>query len=199
MNISKELYRRVNPQGRNKVAKEKIINVTLNKSGTSSVEEALRRLGYSVSSLAVEFPYTFPEYKALLAKIAYKHNAVSDLPWPSLYPEYFSWFPDAKMILCLRPVEDWIESCIRNHGGTESQPRELIYGPGKSDPGQNAGHWKDYYKAHTKRVFDFVEENQLQDRFLCLRLYDSGNLLKLESFLDNPKNQITRFPHTNKT
>jgi len=176
----------------------KIINLSLPKTGTTSLEKAIRLLGYSVSDLAVELPPSFPGYDVILKKIAHKNHMVSDMPScsPKIYKQYFQLYPNTKAILLQRPVEDWLKSSIRHFGGTESSPRELVFGKGKSDPAKNKKHWMKFYAAHKTECFSFLRNNSIDHLILDIDGTNKSSLLC--EFLDKDLSLLRSFPHVNK-
>jgi hypothetical protein len=106
----------------------KIFCIGFQKTGTSSLDKALRILGYRVcGSYGIYDPsHVYEEAFELINKF----DAFQDMPWPILYKELDERCPDSKFILTLRPTDSWISS-MTNTFYTEKTPmRHWIYGVG---------------------------------------------------------------------
>nr|XP_039248431.1 uncharacterized protein LOC120326239 [Styela clava] len=98
----------------------KIICAGLQKTGTKSLAEALRILGYNVHDIFEQFFYekelwdkvldntaTISDYQRVLENV----DAVTDWPALAVWEQIVQAFPDAKVILTVRSSEDeWYES-----------------------------------------------------------------------------------------
>ncbi len=129
-----------------KPLKGKIICAGFQKTGTSSLREALKVLGYRVKDCTDRalIPILKNDYKKIL-KIIDGYDAVEDTPWFIIYKELDKLLPGSKFILTLRDEESWYESVSRHIGDLRSANHEWIYGKGKGLP--------KYYKQNTIKVF----------------------------------------------
>lgn len=98
----------------------KVICAGIPKTGTKTLAEALRILGYNVHDVFQQFFYDKDLWYKVLNNTATKHDyiatlsdvdAVTDFPGCSLWEQILEAFPDAKVILMVRSSEDeWYES-----------------------------------------------------------------------------------------
>ena len=90
----------------------KIFCIGLSKTGTHSLTEALRILGYD----AVHWNFTSRAFRYTKGGIEIdwaffdRHDAYSDTPIARIYQQLDARFPDAKFILTLRDPETWLDS-----------------------------------------------------------------------------------------
>jgi hypothetical protein len=93
--------------------REKVFGIGISRTGTTSLTEALRTLGYK----AVHCPLTLLTLKnrslRLNEEIARRYDALTDTPVARMYRELDEAFPGSKFILTTRPVESWLGSVRR--------------------------------------------------------------------------------------
>lgn len=101
------------------------------KTGTTSLANALRILGYKtydyfeqVEFLGDEFYDLFtkgkvPDFKALFEDV----DAITDNPGCLIFEELFECFPNAKVILTVRDEEEWLRSLRRETHAFTSKGR----------------------------------------------------------------------------
>jgi hypothetical protein len=140
----------------------KVFGIGFQKTGTSSLDEAFRVLGYRTdkgvfinapakrSSIFIEPPLTNAKVLAHVRPIAQEKEAFSDNPWPLLYRELDAQFPDSKFVLTVRDPEAWIASLRRHYGSRESDILEWLYGC-RTIPG-NEARCLAVYTAHNTAV-----------------------------------------------
>jgi hypothetical protein len=103
------------------MSKELVFNISFPKTGTTSVENALSKLGYNVARGHWDSPHTnylYGQYMdgnidELIFFVNHsKFNAFSDGPWfsPRLYERLSKEFPEAKFLLCIRNSDQWFKS-----------------------------------------------------------------------------------------
>jgi hypothetical protein len=101
---------------------EKVFCIGFSKTGTTSLEYALEKLGYNVCHghwnlkhndylLALWIHQDLEEIR----RMSRYWDAFADAPWggTELYRALHSWYPDAKFVLTLREPEDWYRSLER--------------------------------------------------------------------------------------
>ncbi len=109
----------------------KVFGIGFHKTGTTSLAEAMRMLGYRVTG--PDWIHTSDiagtvQRRAL--RRARKFDAVQDNPWPLLFRELDEAFPDSLFVLTVRETDEWLRSLLQ-HAGSESTPmRRWIYGVG---------------------------------------------------------------------
>ena len=118
----------------------KVFGIGFQKTGTSSLAEALEILGYRTNhgvfinhpekrrSLWIPSPLTNENIAAQALPLASQYDGLTDNPWPLLYRELDAAFPGAKFILTTRDPQRWIASLIQHFGDRESDVLEWIYG-----------------------------------------------------------------------
>lgn len=101
----------------------KIICAGLSKTGTKSLTQALRTLGYTVYDATESYSYLIQQWHDIVVNKKSPNfwsmysdvDAVVDTPGNHFYREIFEAFPDAKVILTVRDSEDvWLKSFV-NH------------------------------------------------------------------------------------
>jgi len=176
------------------MATSKVFGIGFHKTGTTSLEFALRELGYSVTGPnGVDDPDIATNALPLAYRLAEQFDAFQDNPWPVVYKELDERYPGSRFILTLRPTEPWIRSVL-GHFGRETTPmREWIYGAGCPE-----GHEEVYisrYEAHSREVLDYFRERP--DDLLRLRLTEGEGWEKLCPFLGKDIPSVP-FPHEKK-
>lgn len=169
----------------------KVYCVGWHKTGTSSLSEALRILGYNVCDDAYRFPPQSSEFDEMAETLLRGYDAFVDMPWPVLAPKVMEEHPDWYYIHTVRPADEWWESAERHFSGTTHPVREWAYGVG--DPSEAEGLWKRTYSAHNKVV------NSLSgrvDNYLCLPLNADSKMERLCDFLGRPTPNM-EYPHVN--
>jgi hypothetical protein len=89
----------------------KVFCIGFQKTGKTSLESALKVLGYRVTSV---FGRDLPietlrrDYVRIGLQIARDYDAVQDMPWPQMYRELDATFPGSKFILTWREPDRWL-------------------------------------------------------------------------------------------
>ena len=137
----------------------KIFGIGFQKTGTSSLNRALRILGFhAVGGIRINHPkgVTLPtplrtaDILALALARAKEADAFNDNPWPLLYREMDGAFPGAKFILTVREPERWLASLVRHFGETPNDVMRWIYGV--PYPKGHEAEILRVYKAHNDAV-----------------------------------------------
>jgi len=172
----------------------KVFVIGFHKTGTTSMHNALKILGYSVCR---PFPTNIPNMgKVVLEKAfkeAEKYDAFEDNPWPLLFKEMDKKYPRSKFILTIRPAEQWIKSVVNHFGSNFTYMREWIYGEGCPKGNEDL-----YIKKYIEHIDD-VKKYFLKrsNDLLILNLKDEDKWSKLCNFL-NKKVIKDSFPYANK-
>lgn len=172
----------------------KVFVVGFQKTGTTSLGEALEILGYSVRGVvqANDMSPDSDAYRAKLDRLLDKHDAFQDNPWCVLYKELDERFPGSKFILTLRPTDKWILSVV-NHFGTTYRPlNKWIYGV--DYPQGNEAVFIERYERHNREVQEHFSHRP--DDLLVMNGGYSWETLC--SFLGKPIPDAP-FPHANKS
>ena len=176
--------------------KPKVFCIGFHKTGTSSLELALKKLGYRVTG---SFGTKDPDIADKVHEMAYamvdKFDAFEDNPWPILYKELDQRFPGSKFVMTRRPAEAWIRSMVKDFALTETPMRRWIYGEGAGCPEGNEDTYVARYERHNKEVLEYFANRP--DDLLVFDLPKGDGWNKLCPFLghDVPDDP---FPHANK-
>jgi hypothetical protein len=175
----------------------KVIGLGFQKTGTSSLREALIILGYNVkdTSQRALIPILKGNDKKI-KRILEHHNALEDTPWYIIYKKLDKWYPHSKFILTIRDEEDWYRSVSRHIGDLKNPMHEWIYGKGMSLPKHNKENTISVYKEHVKNVKDYFKDRP--NDLLIIDFSKNDGWQEICEFLkkNDPK---TPFPHANKT
>ena len=181
----------------------KIFGIGLSKTGTSSLHEALTRLGIN----SIHYPNDEITYRELKSgnfnlSILKKYKAVADTPVVPYYPQLDKLFPGSKFILTVREMESWLVS-VEKHWATapafEDQPlkrefqefiRRAVYGTIEF----NKERFQYVYELHHKNVLDYFK-NRPGD-LLVMDICKGDGYEKLCPFLGLPVLNEP-FPHAN--
>jgi hypothetical protein len=169
----------------------KIWGIGLSRTGTTSLNEALRILGYKAGHFVL--PKHFDRFEA-----------VTDTPAAARYLELDKRYPGSKFILTVRDdLEDWLGSCERYFGKKELLQkneeivaeglfvRQALYGTAEFDRGL----WEQAYRRHVGAVMRHFQGRD--QHLLVLNICTGDGWEKLCPFLGRPVPQGVRFPHSN--
>ena len=127
----------INENSQNNFHKNKglIIGVGFQKTGTSSLREALKVLDFRVKDTTTRalVPILKNDYSSILRMLK-NFDAVEDTPWYMIYKELDKLIPNSKFILTIRDEESWYLSVKKHIGNLRSANHEWIYGRGKGLP-----------------------------------------------------------------
>ena len=174
----------------------KVFCIGFHKTGTTTLEVALSKLGYRVTGC---FGTKDPDIANKVHDMAYAmvedYDAFEDNPWPILYKELDKRFPGSKFILTRRPAENWIRSQVKDFATTETPMRRWIYGENAGCPEGNEDIYVARYKRHNREVLEHFKDRP--DDLLVIDLPADAGWDKLCAFLGhNVPNEP--FPHANK-
>ncbi|MEX0653193.1 MAG: sulfotransferase [Phycisphaeraceae bacterium] len=187
----------------------KIFGVGFHKTGTSSLANALRMLGYeTIHGDPRKAPHGGTEGRDLLQRIdagdynlstLERYQAFTDNPYFTIWKQLAERYPDARFILTERDETRWIQSCVRYYAGRRIRPmRQWMFGehadPSASDAARQA--WLERYRAHNAAIREYFGPDS--ERLLILDVTNGDGWEKLCPFLDAPIPKAP-FPHANKT
>lgn len=172
-----------------------IVGVGFQKTGTSSLREALHTLGYRVgdNNHQVLWPYLHGNMARVLRKLR-QFEAVEDNPWPLMYKDLDALMPGSKFILTVRDPERWYESVARHIGDLRDPMHEWIYGRGKGLPRDDKAHTLNVYNRHNESVMDHFKDRP--DDLLVVDFTQGAGWNELCAFLGHPVPDAP-FPHAN--
>ena len=176
--------------------KPKVFCIGFHKTGTTTLEVALKKLGYRVTgSFGTKDPGIAGKVHEMAYEMVEKYDAFEDNPWPILYKELDARFAGSKFILTRRPAEAWIRSQVKDFASTETPMRRWIYGENAGCPEGNEDTYVARYERHNREVLDYFKDRP--DDLLVFDLPADAGWDKLCVFLgqDIPDEP---FPHANK-
>ncbi|MFO1395132.1 MAG: sulfotransferase [Steroidobacteraceae bacterium] len=185
----------------------KIFGIGFYKTGTTTLFEALRMLGYD--AVNGDTPGSYPgadDGATLIRRIDagdYRlptfemFDAFTDNPYFRIWREIYAMFPDARYILTVRDEGPWIASCTRFFHNRRVRPMRLwMFGP-HADPSRNDESrqaWLDAYRRHNHAVREFFASRPHQ--FLEFDPTAGPAWESLCAFLDAPVPSLP-WPHAN--
>ena len=174
----------------------KIIGVGFQKTGTSSLREALKILGYRVKDTSARplIPILKGDYHKVLRMIR-DYDALEDTPWYMIYKELDERIPGSKFILTLRDEESWYKSVSRHIGHLRNASHEWIYGRGKGLPMEDKENTIMVYSHHNKEVVHYFRDRP--EDLMVVDFTQGGGWDELCRFLGKEIPEV-HFPHYNK-
>ncbi|MEX2605902.1 MAG: sulfotransferase family protein [Kiritimatiellia bacterium] len=175
----------------------KIIGVGFQKTGTSTLRDALRILGYRVKDCTPRplISILKGDFQNVVTMLD-GYDAVEDTPWYMIYKELDGLIPHSKFILTLRDPESWFRSVSRHIGDLRSPHHEWIYGKGKGLPKYHKRNAIRVYSTHNQEVLDYFKDRP--DDLLVLDFTKGDRWEPLCGFLDHSVPDAP-FPHANET
>ena len=172
----------------------KVIGIGFHKTGTTTLDMALRILGYKVLGNRTDLAKKLLDDDIEEAfELVEGYDAFQDNPWPLLYKEFDKRYKGCKFILTLREEEKWIKSVVNHFGEKHTEMRRWIYGVGY--PKGNESIYLDRYRLHNREVMEYFK-NRKED-FIILSWEKGDGWDELCSFLNKPIPKKS-FPHANK-
>ena len=187
----------------------KIFCIGFYKTGTTTLYDALRALGYHTVNGDTPGSYPGADDGATLIKQIdagdYRlptfdmFDAFSDNPYFRIWRQVYDLFPDAKYILTVRDEDRWIESCVRFYRHRRIRPmRVWMFGP-HANPARSSESrqvWLDAYRAHNAAVREFFASRPHQ--YFEFDPTREGGWDRLCAFLGAPV-PSRPWPHANPT
>jgi len=187
----------------------KIFGIGFYKTGTTTLYDALRTLGYH--TVNGDKPGSYPgadDGETLIRRIDAGDydlptfeifDAFTDNPYFSIWRQIHERFPDAKYILTVREEQAWIQSCVRFYRNRRIRPMRIwLFGehanPASDEASRQA--WLDAYRAHNAAIREFFESRPGQ--FMELDPTGEPGWDRLCAFLGAPVPERP-WPHANPT
>jgi hypothetical protein len=170
----------------------KVFGIGFHKTGTTSLRDALRLLGYRVTGPNAVHEQQLADLSSWAAELAEHYDGFQDDPWPLLFREMDQRFPGSKFVLTVRNPDDWYKSVLRHFGDKNTFMRKFIYGIGH--PRHNEHVYKTRVQAHNRDVMDYFASRP--NDLLVMDLTNGDGWDKLCPFLGHRAPQA-RFPHAN--
>lgn len=157
--------------------KPKVFVLGLSKTGTTSIGDALERLGYrrlgwrDIRSRHSCHTWANGDLSALEDLTRY-YDAFEDLPWPMVYREMAERFPSSKFVLSLRKDEEtWLRSMDKHMGRGEWMPYAQFFGATKFQGNEET--IRQSYRNHTQRVREYFQDKP--ERYMEM-IIDDGDI-----------------------
>lgn len=161
----------------------KVFGIGFHKTGTTSLGQALAKLGYRVcGDVATADPAIADRAVAIARELTPHYDAFQDNPWPILYRELHGWYPEAKFVLTVRDTEDWLASMVGFFKDRHSPMRRWIYGV--DAPRGNEATFRERYERHNRDVLAHFRERP--DQLLVMDFAKGDGWEKLCRFLALP-------------
>jgi hypothetical protein len=185
--------------------KPKVFCLGLSKTGTSSIGDALAMLGMRRLTWSRRFSMGLLESVVRrdlqpVFDVAYRYDAMEDLPWPMIYRELDAHFPNAKFILTTRKdTPTWARSIGSQTLGKPRRRMEsyrIVFGHHFFH--ENPQAFIDYYKTHNDSAVRYFREKHGEGKKLLEMCFEAGDgWQKLCDFLDLDI-PAAPFPHSNR-
>ena len=180
-------------------AKAKVFCIGFQKTGTSSMRDALQHLGYRVADyFGTDLP--FEELRECYVdkglEILQQYDSVQDMPWPLMYRELDEAYPGSKFIYTERDPANWLRSMVKHFGTKPSSVRQLTYGEAYPCPEGNEERYKQVYLEHGAAVKAYFAERSCD--FIVIDLEKGHGWPELGAFLGLKEIPTGPFVHSNK-
>ncbi len=172
--------------------KEKVFVIGFQKTGTTSLENALKLLGYKVDGgdkNLMKFETTF-ELKAYIKSKLENFDAVQDMPWPLFYKELYELYPTAKFILTYREPKSWIKSVVKYFASMKIPLHQKIYEVPCAEGYEDK--YLEVYETFNQSVLEYFNN---KDNFLYMELgknYDYKTLCTFLNIEDIPEGNFPK-------
>lgn len=176
----------------------KIFGIGLNKTGTTTLGQCGKLLGFRCTSCdrsLLEDVVVRKDFSRIKEKVTH-YDLFEDWPWPLIYRQLDEMFPGSKFILTVRKSEEkWLESLKKHSMRTHATKhcRKLAYG--FNFPHRHEKEHIEFYRKHNDGVRSYFS-NRNND-FLELCWENGDGFEKLCNFLGYPV-PSSPLPHANK-
>ena len=189
--------------------KNKVFVIGFNKTGTTSITEALSKLGFKFCPEYVAYSRSVNYFQNQISKkydslfeLVDKYDAFEDRPWnhTDFYKELDKYSPNSKFILTIRDVNNWISSYER-WGKKVSLKNKWYYNMvsnecyGVDDVLSNKEIMKKKYEERNQEIIEYFKDT---NKLFVMDIEKNSEWGGLCKFLNKPI-PTSKFPNTNKT
>jgi hypothetical protein len=180
---------------------EKVFGIGLNKTGTKTLGECLRRLGFDHMSCRRDLlaAYRNHELERVFA-VTDQHSSFEDWPYPLMYRELLERYGrSAAFVLTVRnDAETWLESLKQHSLRTDPDIHCRLLAYGYNYPHGYEQQHLQFYRAHNAAVLNHFSVQGASAQLLEICWESGDGWAKLCNFLgiEAPDAEI---PHVNKT
>ncbi len=178
----------------------KIICVGHQKTGTSSVDVALRKLGFRVGNASALILRTQNWTSETLdedivqktLEVLETVDAIQDSPCAYVYPALDIAYPGSKFILTIRDTDSWLKSYRNFFKDRNNGLRKWMYGVDRHTGFED--HYRQVFEQKNAEIKDYFKHRP--DDFMVIDLAAGDGWLKLVNFLGD--DFLKPFPHANR-
>ena len=171
----------------------KVFCIGFQKTGTTTMVEALKLLGYRVTGPDhVRDKDIAEKLERVTAELSHRFDAFQDNPWPLVYRQMDALHPGSKFILTVRDPQKWYESYRNHFEGVPSTPmqRTALRAPRSMTRSTT----KVACAATTTRSVDYFQDRP--DDLLVIDVTRDHRWEPICAFLELPV-PAAPFPHSN--
>ena len=174
----------------------KIFGIGLNKTGTTTLDECGKKLGYRVKGCDRDLLSDFRAGDLQhFEDVISSYDLFQDWPWPLMYKYLDHAYPGSKFILTTRITDIvWLES-LKKHSMRTGLRHCRLMAYGYEYPHQNESAFLDQYNSHNKEVREYFSGRSSDFLEICWEKGDGWD--KLCSFLGKEA-PCALIPHANK-
>jgi Sulfotransferase domain len=174
----------------------KVFGIGFHKTGTTSLGEALRVLGYRVTgpNAVHRKGMDTAMAMAITQELLPRFDAFQDNPWANLFREMDHAAPGSRFVLTTRPEEEWLRSVVGHFGPRSTPMREWVYGAGNGSPIGNEDLYLERYRRHNREVLEHFADRPNDLLVIDITRGDGWEALCPFLGLDIPEEE---FPHSN--
>lgn len=186
----------------NKYPQQKIFCIGINKTGTTSIGDALKILGYRrlgwQDNISAALTLRWHEGKIeRFVELSKKYDVFEDIPWCLVYKEMHALYPNAKFILTTRSTDEkWLNSIckhVKRNGRSNWIGHYLIYG--SYNPEEDTQMYLNKYNSHNEEVREFFKDKPGKLLEMCFENGDSWK--EICDFVGLDEIPEVEFPHSN--
>lgn len=178
----------------------KVFGIGWAKTGTTTLGECLRTLGYRHQSQRLDLVRDVGEGNLeMVTSVAAESESFEDWPWLLLYREFDELFPGSRFILTVRQEDRWLRSyrnMLEGQGeasGEMNEIRRILYG--LPFPDVTSDQLLARYRSHNREVMRYF--SQMPERLLVVDWEKGHGWREVCGFLGHEVPD-TAFPHANR-